>query len=81
MMATIPCGQMDISQMALKALRAIASSGNVRRKAPDGMYVSKDDRSTFYSSFEQLGDPTVPIHGSSHILFVCRDWVIYSVLI
>lgn len=59
---------MDISQMAVKGLITMASSGNINGKQPDELYISKDEQQDIYSTFEQLADPGVPVVGAPHIL-------------
>ena len=73
-MSTLPCGQMDIVQMAVKALKTMATGGNLKRRPPDEMYINKDERQTLYNTFEQLGDPGVPVVGASYIRVVRQYW-------
>ena len=63
LIATLPCGQMDISQMAATGLKAMASSGNIEHKSLNEPYISKEEQQTLYSIFEQLVDSGVPIIG------------------
>jgi len=75
LMATLPCGQTDITQMAVKALQSMNFSQSTRRKPPEEFNMNRDDRQDVYSTFEQLGDPGVTIVGASHVLLVGQDWV------
>jgi len=67
LITTLPCGQLDISQMAVKGLVTMASSDNTRQKQPDELYISKDEQHDLYSTFDQLADPGVPVVGASPI--------------
>lgn len=72
LMATLPCGQSDISQMAIKGLQAMNFTQSTKRKPPKEFNMNKDDRQDVYATFEQLGDPGVAIVGAFHILRVCE---------
>lgn len=72
LITTLPCGQMDISQMAVKGLITMASSGNTKRKQPDESYIAKDEQHDLYSTFEQLADPGVPVVGA-FIFSLCAN--------
>ena len=58
--------------MAVKGLITMASSGNIKRKQPDELYISKDEQQDIYSTFEQLADPGVPVVGVSPIPLICQ---------
>jgi len=61
--------------MAVKGLISMASSGNIKRKPPDELYVSKDERQILYSTFEQLADPGVPVVGASLVVLIYQHSV------
>jgi hypothetical protein len=66
---------MDISQMAVKGLKAIALSSNINRKPPDELHMSKEERRNLYTTVSQLGDWGVPVIGGSHNFVICPNYV------
>jgi hypothetical protein len=71
LMATLPCGQSDISQTAIRGLKAMNFTPKAKRKPPEDFNMNRDDRQEVYAVFEQLGDPGIALVGAFHILLVC----------
>jgi len=74
LLATLPCGQSDISQIAIKGLQAMNFTQSTKRKPPEEFNMNRDDRQDVYATFEQLGDPGVAIVGTFHILLLCQGY-------
>lgn len=71
-MATLPCGQSDISQMAVKGLQSMNFTQRTKRKPPAEFNMNRDDRQDVYATFEKLADPGIAIVGTFHIPLVCQ---------